>query len=131
GLVTDADTACAHVVPCGWLIVTTGILVLVCLYDRCLPQADALAAQRVHHQLLPRDTIFLDPYSPLKGKAAEELRAIGYTLTEQGWPMGDIQAVQVVDGRPLPASDPRGRGQGLVVEISRAPEAVEATPQAE
>lgn len=130
-LARDGQATLAIGTPGGSRIFTTVFQVLSNLYDHGLPLAEALAAQRVHHQLLPKDTIFLDPYSPLKGKAAEELRAMGYTLTEQGWPMGDIQAVQVVDGRPLPAADPRGRGQGLVVEVSRAPETPVAKPEAE
>ena len=44
-----------------------------------------------------------------------ELKAMGYTLEDQGWNMGDIQAIRI-DGRtPETASDPRGRGVGLVV----------------
>lgn len=128
-LARDGEVTLAIGTPGGSRIFTTVFQVLSNLYDHGLPLPEALAAQRVHHQLLPKDTIFLDPHSPLGGKAAEELRAMGYTLTEQGWPMGDIQAVQVVDGRPLPASDPRGRGQALVVEVSRAP-AAQAQPQA-
>lgn len=75
-----------------------------------------MAAQRVHHQLLPKDTIYYDAYAPLAGKVAEELKAMGYTLEDQGWNMGDIQAIRV-DGKALEtASDPRGRGVGLVVK---------------
>lgn len=120
-LARDDQATLAIGTPGGSRIFTTVFQVITNLHDHGLPLKEALAAQRVHHQLLPKDTLFLDPYSPLKGKAAEDLEALGYTLTEQGWPMGDIQAVQVIDGRPLPASDPRGRGVGLVVEVSRAP----------
>ena len=41
---------------------------------------------------------------------------MGYVLEDQGWNMGDIQAIRV-DGRRLEtASDPRGRGVGRVVK---------------
>ena len=41
---------------------------------------------------------------------------MGYTLEDQGWLMGDIQAIRV-DGRRLQTgSDPRGRGVGLIVK---------------
>lgn len=129
-LTRDSQVTLAVGTPGGSRIFTTVFQVLSNLYDHGLPLPEALKAQRVHHQLLPRDTIFLDPHSPLKGSAAQELRAMGYTLTEQGWPMGDVQAVQVIEGRPLPASDPRGRGQALVVEVNRAPEAESAAPAA-
>ena len=126
-LARDGEVTLALGTPGGSRIFTTVFQVLNNLYDQNLPLTEALAAQRVHHQLLPKDTLFLDPYSPLKGQAAKDLQAMGYTLTAQGWPMGDVQAVQVVANRPLPASDPRGRGKALVVEVSRAPEA-EAEP---
>lgn len=129
-LTRDGAVTLAIGTPGGSRIFTTVFQVLSNLYDHGLPLPEALKAQRVHHQLLPRDTIFLDPHSPLKGSAAQELRAMGYTLTEQGWPMGDVQAVQVLDGRPLPASDPRGRGQALIVEVNRAPEAESTAPAA-
>ena len=130
-LTRDGQVTLAVGTPGGSRIFTTVFQVLSNLYDHGLPLPEALKAQRVHHQLLPRDTIFLDPHSPLKGQAAQELRAMGYTLTAQGWPMGDVQAVQVLDGRPLPASDPRGRGQALIVEVTRAPEAQGAAPVVE
>ncbi|XLM22550.1 hypothetical protein MKD33_06700, partial [Chromobacterium piscinae] len=41
--------------------------------------------------------------------------ALGYTLQDQGWRMGDIQAVRVDGGKTETASDPRGRGVGIVV----------------
>lgn len=129
-LTRDSQVTLAVGTPGGSRIFTTVFQVLSNLYDHGLPLPEALKAQRVHHQLLPRDTIFLDPHSPLKGSAAQELRAMGYTLTEQGWPMGDVQAVQVIEGRPLPASDPRGRGQALIVEVNRAPEAKSTAPAA-
>lgn len=49
----------------------------------------------MHHQLLPKDTIYFDAYAPLTGKVAQELKAMGYTLEDQGWNMGDIQAIRV------------------------------------
>lgn len=102
--------------PGGSRIFTSIFQVLNNLYDYKLPLKEAVAAQRVHHQLLPKDTIFYDQYAPLAGQAAQELKAMGYTLKDQGWRMGDIQAVRVVGGKTETASDPRGRGVGIVVE---------------
>ncbi|MER0041979.1 gamma-glutamyltransferase [Pseudomonas sp. MGal98] len=102
--------------PGGSRIFTSIFQVLNNVYDFKLPLEKAVAAQRVHHQLLPKDTIYYDAHAPLTGKVADELKAMGYVLEDQGWNMGDIQAIRV-DGRRLEtASDPRGRGVGLVVE---------------
>ncbi len=102
--------------PGGSRIFTSIFQVLNNVYDFGLPLEQAVAAQRVHHQLLPKDTIYFDAYAPLTGQVAEELKAMGYTLEDQGWLMGDIQAIQV-DGNGLhTASDPRGRGVGLIIE---------------
>lgn len=102
--------------PGGSRIFTSIFQVLNNVYDFHLPLEKAVAAQRVHHQLLPKDTIYYDAYAPLTGKVADELKAMGYTLEDQGWNMGDIQAIRV-NGKALEtASDPRGRGVGLVVK---------------
>lgn len=102
--------------PGGSRIFTSIFQVLNNLYDFNLPLEKAVAAQRVHHQLLPKDTIYYDAYAPLTGKVADELKAMGYVLEDQGWEMGDIQAIRV-NGKTLEtASDPRGRGVGKVVK---------------
>jgi gamma-glutamyltranspeptidase/glutathione hydrolase len=102
--------------PGGSRIFTSIFQVLNNVYDYHLPLAKAVAAQRVHHQLLPKDTIYYDSFAPLTGEAADQLKAMGYTLEDQGWEMGDIQAIKV-DGRKVEtASDPRGRGVGLLAK---------------
>ncbi len=102
--------------PGGSRIFTSIFQVLNNVYDYHLPLAKAVAAQRVHHQLLPKDTIYYDSFAPLTGEPAEQLKAMGYTLEDQGWEMGDIQAIRV-DGRKVEtASDPRGRGVGQLVK---------------
>jgi len=102
--------------PGGSRIFTSIFQVLNNIYDYHLSLQQAVAAQRVHHQLLPKDTLYYDSYAPLTGQVAAELTALGYTLEDQGWNMGDIQAIRV-DGRmPETASDPRGRGTGQVIE---------------
>lgn len=103
--------------PGGSRIFTSIFQVLNNVYDYNLPLDQAVAAQRVHHQLLPKDTIYYDAYAPLEGKVAQELQKMGYTLEDQGWSMGDIQAVRV-EGQSLEtASDPRGRGVGIIVDM--------------
>ncbi|WP_342623363.1 gamma-glutamyltransferase [Pseudomonas alkylphenolica] len=102
--------------PGGSRIFTSIFQVLNSLYDYNLPLEKAVAAQRVHHQLLPKDTIYFDAYAPLTGKVADELKKMGYTLEDQGWEMGDIQAIRVSGTALETASDPRGRGVGQVVK---------------
>ena len=102
--------------PGGSRIFTSIFQVINNLYDFDMPLEKAVAAQRVHHQLLPKDTIYYDDYAPLKGDVAEQLKQMGYTLEDQGWRMGDIQAIQVKGEHVETASDPRGRGTGIVVK---------------
>ncbi|MFJ4375869.1 gamma-glutamyltransferase [Pseudomonas japonica] len=102
--------------PGGSRIFTSIFQVLNNLYDYDLPLDKAVAAQRVHHQLLPKDTIYFDAYAPLTGAVAQELKTMGYTLEDQGWEMGDVQAIRVSGEKLETASDPRGRGVGQVVK---------------
>ncbi|MDK1703199.1 gamma-glutamyltransferase [Serratia rubidaea] len=101
--------------PGGSRIFTSIFQVLNNIYDYHLPLQQAVAAQRVHHQLLPKDTIYFDGFAPLTGEVAAQLKKMGYTLEDQGWNMGDIQVIRVNSATPETASDPRGRGTGLVV----------------
>ncbi|WP_213880554.1 gamma-glutamyltransferase [Pseudomonas sp. dw_358] len=102
--------------PGGSRIFTSIFQVINDIYDYHLPLDQAVAAQRVHHQLLPKDTIFFDTFAPLVSPVADELQGMGYTLQNQGWSMGDIQAVQVTGTTVQTASDPRGRGVGKIVK---------------
>lgn len=110
--------------PGGSRIFTSLFQVLNNLYDYHLPLDKAVAAQRVHHQLLPKDTIYFDSFAPLTGAVADELRAMDYTLEDQGWEMGDVQAIRVTGTKIEAAADPRGRGVGVVVR--QAPEKINA-----
>ena len=102
--------------PGGSRIFTSIFQVLNNLYDYDLPLEKAVAAQRVHHQLVPKDTIYYETFAPLTGSVADELKAMGYTLENQGWRMGDIQAIRVNGTQLETASDPRGQGVGHIVK---------------
>ncbi len=102
--------------PGGSRIFTTVFQVLNNLYDYHLPLKDAVAMQRVHHQLLPKDTIYTESFAPLNEKVAGELQAMGYTLKDQGWSMGNVQAIKIDGTKVETASDPRARGVGMVVK---------------
>ncbi|MBA6062325.1 MULTISPECIES: gamma-glutamyltransferase [Pseudomonas] len=102
--------------PGGSRIFTSIFQVMNNLYDYGMPLDKAVAAQRVHHQLLPKDTIYFDSYAPLTGPVADGLKKMGYVLEDQGWEMGDIQAIRVEGAKLETASDPRGRGVGMIVK---------------
>ena len=102
--------------PGGSRIFTSIFQVMNNLYDYDMPLDKAVAAQRVHHQLLPKDTIYFDSYAPLTGPVADGLKKMGYVLEDQGWEMGDIQAIRVEGAKLETASDPRGRGVGMIVK---------------
>jgi len=102
--------------PGGSRIFTSIFQVMNNLYDYGMPLEKAVAAQRVHHQLLPKDTLYFDSYAPLTGPVADDLKKMGYVLEDQGWEMGDIQAIRVNGAKLETASDPRGRGVGMIVK---------------
>jgi gamma-glutamyltranspeptidase/glutathione hydrolase len=104
--------------PGGSRIFTTLFQVLNNLYDYGLSLAEAVAAQRVHHQLLPKDTIYFDSFAPLTGAVADTLEEMGYVLEDQGWEMGDVQAIRVAGPQVEVAADPRGRGVGIIARGS-------------
>jgi gamma-glutamyltranspeptidase/glutathione hydrolase len=88
--------------------------VLANVYDFDLPLGEALKQIRFHHQLLPENTIFSEPYGPFPADLAQALEARGYRTEAQDF-NGDIEAIQIVGSTPIPASDPRGRGVSMVV----------------
>ena len=113
-LTRDGRPAMVLGTPGGSRIFTSVFQVLANVYDYDLALPAALAAFRFHHQLLPENTIFFEPYAPFPPKLAAAMRQRGYRLEGQGF-NGDIEAIQVIGGVPRAASDPRGRGVSLVV----------------
>jgi len=98
----------------GSRIATWVFQVLTDWHDFHMPLAAAVAAPRVHHQLLPPNEIIEEPYATVEPKVRSELKRRGYTLVNQGW-NGDIQAI-VIDASGVSAvSDPRGRGVARVL----------------
>jgi gamma-glutamyltranspeptidase/glutathione hydrolase len=78
-----------------------------------MPLKDAVSAARVHHQLLPDNLIYEEPYKILDQKTRAELTARGYRLENQNW-NGDIQAIEVAAKGLIAVPDPRGSGVGRV-----------------
>lgn len=100
--------------PGGSRIATSIFQVLTNWHDFHLPLEAAVAAPRIHHQLLPRDTLFEEPYAALVPAVHAALIARGYTFVTQEW-NGDIQAIVVAASDATAAADPRGRGVARVL----------------
>ncbi|RDU97784.1 gamma-glutamyltransferase [Trinickia dinghuensis] len=114
-LTKDGQVAMVIGTPGGSRIFTSIFQVISDVYDFNMPLSDAVAAMRFHHQLLPPNTIFWEPYKPIEGELAQALEAKGYVLKGQSF-NGDIQVIKV-DGRtPEAVADPRGRGVTRIVQ---------------
>ncbi|MCO4321380.1 gamma-glutamyltransferase [Aliidiomarina quisquiliarum] len=100
--------------PGGSTIFTSIFQVINNLYDYDMSLADAVAAPRFHHQLLPKDQINMEPYAPLAAETQQALTNKGYNLVTQGWNLGDIQAIKVTNGHVEAVADPRSRGVAKV-----------------
>ena len=113
-LTKDGKVAMVIGTPGGSRIFTSVFQVLADVYDYDLPLPEALAKPRFHHQLLPENTIFSEPYAPFDASLTNALAERGYKVEGQDF-NGDIEAIEIIGGKPVPAADPRARGVGLVV----------------
>ena len=113
-LTRDGRLAMVIGTPGGSRIFTSVFRVLADVYDFNLTLPKALATFRFHHQLLPENTIFTEPFAPIPGALAAAIMARGYRIEDQGY-NGDIEAIQIVGAAPRAALDPRARGVSLVV----------------
>ncbi|WNO60071.1 gamma-glutamyltransferase [Rheinheimera sp. MMS21-TC3] len=100
--------------PGGSTIFTSIFQVINNLYDYKMPLADAVAAPRFHHQLLPKDQITMEPYAQPPKDVQQALEDKGYKLVTQSWNLGDIQAIKVSKGKVEAVADPRSRGVATV-----------------
>ncbi|GAB7521995.1 gamma-glutamyltransferase [Paraburkholderia sp. 2C] len=114
-LTKDGKVSLVIGTPGGSRIFTTIFQVVNNVYDFNMPLKDAVAAMRFHHQLLPPNTIFWEPYAPIDGDLAKQVEAKGYVLKAQSF-NGDVQAIKINGDTPEPMSDPRGRGVTRVIQ---------------
>jgi gamma-glutamyltranspeptidase / glutathione hydrolase len=114
-LTKDDQVAMVIGTPGGSRIFTSIFQVITNVYDFSMPLPAAVAQMRFHHQLLPPNTIFWEPYHPIEGELATALQAKGYTLATQTF-NGDIQVIKINGTTPEPAADPRGRGVTRVIQ---------------
>jgi gamma-glutamyltranspeptidase/glutathione hydrolase len=101
----------------GPSIATQIFQVLTAWHDYHMSLASAVAAPRVHHQLLPADTLLEEPYAMLEPTVRAALIARGYQLVNRGW-NGDVQAIVLHGGQEVAISDPRGRGVARVLNFA-------------
>jgi gamma-glutamyltranspeptidase/glutathione hydrolase len=113
-LIKDGRVAMVIGTPGGSRIFTSIFQVLVDVYDFHLPLKAAVGAPRYHHQLLPPDTIFAEPYAPFPPALGGALKARGYVLENQDF-NGDIAAIEIQGRTPITTPDPRGRGMGFLI----------------
>ena len=101
--------------PGGSRIITTVFQVIANVVDYRMDLASAVAAQRFHHQLLPENTIFTEPFGQGTDPAVEtDLVALGYKIERQDY-VGDVAAIGRDRAGALSiAPDPRARGAGRV-----------------
>jgi gamma-glutamyltranspeptidase/glutathione hydrolase len=98
--------------PGGSRIITTVLQVISNVIDHGMNLREAVTAPRIHMQWLP-DELRHEPYGLVRD-AADQLRDMGYTLTEQSY-MGDVNAVMAdpTTGRLTGVEDPRREYQNL------------------
>jgi gamma-glutamyltranspeptidase/glutathione hydrolase len=112
-LTRDGKVALVIGTPGGSRIFTSVFQVITNWHDFAMPLKEAVSATRVHHQLLPENLIYEEPYQILDQKTRAELMARGYRLENQNW-NGDIQAIEVATTGLSAVPDPRGSGVGRV-----------------
>lgn len=100
--------------PGGSRIATWIFQVITDWHDFHMPLAAAVAAPRIHHQLLPPNTLFEEPYGTLEPAVRAALEQRGYVFVNQGW-NGDIEAIASDPSGMVAVSDPRGRGRARVL----------------
>jgi gamma-glutamyltranspeptidase/glutathione hydrolase len=110
-LLRDGKVAMVIGTPGGSRIFTSVFQVLADVYDFHQPLKTALATLRFHHQLLPENTIYSEPYAPFPPALRTAMQARGYRIEAQDF-NGDVAAIQIVGRTPHPAADPRARGVG-------------------
>ena len=98
----------------GPSIATQVFQVLTNWHDFHMSLASAVATPRVHHQLLPADTLIEEPYALLEPTVRTALIARGYRFENRGW-NGDVQVIVLAGGQEAAVSDPRGRGVARVL----------------
>lgn len=115
-LTRDGRVVMAVGSPGGSRIITTVFQMIANVFDFGMSLEDAVKAQRFHHQLLPENTIFTEPFGGgLDAAVRADLEGRGYRFEMQDY-VGDVAAIlSPAPGELKTAPDPRARGHGLSV----------------
>jgi gamma-glutamyltranspeptidase/glutathione hydrolase len=113
-LTKDGKVSMVIGTPGGSRIFTWIFQMVADVYDYKLSLNDAQKQMRFHHQLLPENLIYSEPYATIGPELTKALGERGYKVENQGWG-GDLEAIQIVGRMPKPSSDPRARGYSLVI----------------
>lgn len=101
--------------PGGSTIFTTVYQMIADTIDFGLSSAEAAGASRFHHQLLPPDLITYSPGVPLPEETISQLGDLGYRVKPHPYDYGNVQMIRRTDAGWDAGSDPRNRGQAIVI----------------
>lgn len=114
-LIKNDDVVMVIGTPGGSRIFTSIFQVITNVFDNHMSLKAAMDAPRYHHQLLPKNVIFTEPYQKkVPEDFKHKLEQMGYRFEQQDF-NGDIQAIKVTNKQPEAVSDSRGRGTSLVI----------------
>jgi gamma-glutamyltranspeptidase/glutathione hydrolase len=119
-LLKDNEVAMVVGTPGGTTIFTSVFQTIVNIVDFGMSPAEAVAATRFHHQLMPPDLITYSPGRPLPEETLSALADRGYRPEPHQWEFGDLQVIWRDGERLVPASDPRNRGASIVISPESA-----------
>ena len=114
-LVTDGKVSMVLGTPGGSTIITSVYQAIVDVLDFHMSAQEAVAATRFHHQLWPGDLITYSISRPLPDDVIRALKARGYRVEPHPWEIGDLQLIWRDGDEWRAASDPRGRGESIII----------------
>lgn len=102
--------------PGGSRIFTSIFQVVTNVFDNHMSLKEAVNAPRYHHQLLPKNQIFIERFQKnVPDDLKIKLEQMGYNFYQQDF-NGDIQSIKITDKKPEAVSDIRGRGKAIIVQ---------------
>lgn len=123
-LLRDGKVAMVVGTPGGSTIITSVFQAIVNIVDHGQTPAQAAAAPKFHHQLLPPNRIVYSQCCVLDADTIRALQQRGYEVERSNWEFGDLQIIGVdATGKVAAGADPRGRG---TVKVLAAPTATSA-----
>jgi len=114
-LLRDGEVEMVLGTPGGSTIFTTVFQAVINIYDFGMTPAQAAAAARFHHQLLPPDLVTYSPTVPLEDETIGALQDAGYRVEPHFFNFGDLQIILRRGDNIEAASDPRKWGESRVL----------------